>query len=311
MDQGLTYEFRAMASPCRLRIDGVAARDASAARAAESAAAEVARIERKYSRYRPDSILSRINAAAGSAAPVPIDEETAQLLRFAAQLHDASEGLFDISSGVLRRAWDFRAGRLPTPDAVRAVLPLVGWQRVRLADGHVALPEAGMEIDLGGIGKEYAADRAATVLREAGFDHGYVNLGGDIRLLGPMRDGRPWLLGIAHPRRPGALAAELLLSDGALATSGDYERYIDHGGRRYCHILDPFTGWPAQGWQSVSVVAPACVAAGALATIAMLLGSGGPAFLRAQGVSHVLVDAHGELTRWCADEEPAAAPSPA
>jgi len=309
MRDGLLHEFRAMASPCRVRIDGVSGNDRQAARAAEGAAAEVRRIEAKYSRYRADSVLSRVNAAAGSRAPVPIDEETDHLLRFAGQLHASSDGLFDITSGVLRRAWDFRAARPPAAAAVESVLALIGWQHVVHADGAVELPMPGMELDLGGIGKEYAADRAATLLREAGFGHGYVNLGGDIRLLGPMRDGSPWLLGIAHPRIAGQVAAEVRLGDGALATSGDYERFLDHGGRRYCHILDPRTGWPGHEWQSVSVVAPACIAAGALTTIAMLKGLEAPRFLREQGVAHVLVDAQGRVTQWLPDDAapPAAA----
>jgi FAD:protein FMN transferase len=306
MREGFLLEFRAMASPCRVRLDGVPERDRDAARAAERAATEVARIEAKYSRYRSDSVLSRVNAAAGSGVPVPIDEETAHLLRFAGQLHAASDGLFDITSGVLRRAWDFRATRPPEAAAIESVLPLIGWQHVVHGDGQVELPVAGMELDLGGIGKEYAADRAATLLRDAGYGHGYVNLGGDIRLLGPMSDGRPWLLGIAHPRTAGAMAAEVLLSDGALATSGDYERYLDHQGQRYCHILDPRTGWPVHDWQSVSVLAPACLAAGALATIAMLKGRDAARFLRGQGVAYVLVDAMGGVTRWVPEDAPPA-----
>jgi FAD:protein FMN transferase len=301
MQQGLLYEFRAMASPCRVRIDGVSEHDRRAGHAARAAAAEVHRIEVKYSRYRDGSVLSRINAAAGTGAPVPIDDETAHLLRFAAQLHDASDGLFDITSGVLRKAWDFRAAHPPQEQAVQAALALVGWTRVVFEDHRVLLPLLGMELDFGGIGKEYAADRAATILRDAGYEHGYVNLGGDIRLVGPMCDGTPWLLGIAHPRAVGELIAEVRLGDGALATSGDYERYLDHAGRRYCHILDPGTGWPAHAWQSVSVVAPACLAAGALATIAMLKGQDTPRFLREQGVAHVLVDMKGQVTRWLPD----------
>jgi thiamine biosynthesis lipoprotein len=152
-----------------------------------------------------------------------------------------------------------------------------------------------MELDFGGFGKEYAADRAATLLMGAGFASGFVNLGGDIRLLGPRPDGSPWTLGIAHPRVAGGVIAELALTEGALATSGDYERYLEHAGQRYCHILDPHTGWPVSHWQSVSVVAPACLAAGALSTIAMLKQAQAPAFLAEQGVLHVLIDAGGQL----------------
>jgi len=308
MAEGLIHDFRAMASPCRVRIDGVSEDDPDAAHAAGRAAAEVARIEAKYSRYRPDSVLSRVNAAAGSRVPVAIDQETAHLLRFAEQLYAASDGLFDITSGVLRLAWDFRAACPPRSEAIESVLPLIGWQHVALGDCQVELPIPGMQLDLGGIGKEYAADRAATLLRDAGYGNGYVNLGGDIRLLGPMSDGRAWLLGIAHPRATGEMVAEVRLASGALATSGDYERFIDHDGKRYCHVLDPRTGWPAHDWQSVSVVAPACVAAGALATIAMLKGENAPAFLRGQAAAYVLVDARGDVTRSSPDDAATAAP---
>jgi thiamine biosynthesis lipoprotein len=264
-------------------------------KALDAAAAEVVRIEQAYSRYRPDSIVSRINAAAGSANAIPVDDETAALLQFADRLHRESDGLFDITSGVLRRVWDFKAARPPTRAAVSAVLPLVGWAAVEFDGRCIRLPRTGMELDFGGFGKEYAADRAAHVLREAGLRHGYVNLGGDLRLLGPMPDGRPWHLGIAHPRRPGQVIVSVELRTGALATSGDYERYFERKGRRYCHLLNPFTGWPVQHWQSISIVAPACLAAGALSTVAMLKGPQAPAFLSAQGVAWIAVDAQGEV----------------
>jgi thiamine biosynthesis lipoprotein len=208
-------------------------------------------------------------------------------------LHRESGGLFDISSGVLRKAWDFKSALLPSPDRLREALALVGWAQVALEEDRVRLPRAGMELDFGGFGKEYAADRAASLLIDAGFAHGYVNLGGDIRLLGPTPIGEPWRLGIAHPRQPGAVAMGVDVASGALATSGDYERYFDLDGRRYCHILDPRSGWPVQHWQSISVVAPACLAAGALTTIAMLMGPDAEAFLSAQGVSWLGIDAAG------------------
>jgi FAD:protein FMN transferase len=152
----------------------------------------------------------------------------------------------------------------------------------------------GMELDFGGFGKEYAADRAATLLAEAGVAHGMVNLGGDIRVVGPLPDGAPWTLGVQHPRRHQELAGQIDLATGALATSGDYERYFEHDGRRYCHILDPRTGWPVQYWQSVSVVGPICTAAGALSTIAMLKGPDGLDFLRGQGVAFLAIGPDGE-----------------
>jgi thiamine biosynthesis lipoprotein len=290
-----TLDFRAMAAPCRIRIAGSGSGSSGAQRALAAAEAEVRRIEHHFSRYRDDSIVSRINAAAGSGQAVRVDAETAALLRFADQLHRESGGLFDISSGVLRRAWDFKSARLPAPDPLREALALVGWAQVELGEDRVRLPRAGMELDFGGFGKEYAADRAASLLIDAGLTHGYVNLGGDIRLLGPTPEGEPWRLGIAHPRQPGAVAMGVGVASGALATSGDYERYFDLDGRRYCHILDPRSGWPVQHWQSISVLAPACLAAGALTTIAMLKGPDAEAFLSAQGVPWLGIDAAGRL----------------
>jgi thiamine biosynthesis lipoprotein len=287
----LGFHFQAMASACEVRLAGLS--EAQAGPLARLAMDEVRRIEAKYSRYQPHSVVSRLNARAGSGEAEQVDEETADLLGFADRLFRLSGGLFDITSGVLRRAWDFKSGRPPEPARLAALLPQVGWDRVGWADGLLALPEAGMEIDLGGFGKEYAADRAATMLQQRGVRHGLVNLGGDIRLVGPRPDGAPWRLGVQHPREAGRVLASLPLAEGALATSGDYERYFVHEGVRYCHILDPRTGWPVRHWQSVSVTAPACLAAGAASTLAMLLGEAAPAFLRAQGVGFLLVDAQG------------------
>ena len=282
-----------MASDCEIVVSGD---DAAARHAAHAAMDEVKRIEAKYSRYRDDSVVSRINAAAGQGRATPIDAETAGLLAFADQLHRSSGGLFDLTSGVLRRAWDFRAGRVPTEAELDALKPLVDWRRVVWDERQVLLPEAGMELDFGGIGKEYAADRAQALLAGAGVAHGFVNLGGDLRVLGPRADGRPWRFGIQHPREPGSLAASVELRDGALATSGDYERFfVTPDGRRCCHILDPRSGQPVTHWQSVSVVAPVCAAAGALATIAMLHGAEAAAFLRGQGVAFLAIDAQGRV----------------
>ena len=154
-----------------------------------------------------------------------------------------------------------------------------------------------MEIDFGGIGKEYAADRAATICIEQGIAHGLVNLGGDVRAIGTQADGTPWRVGIRHPRADGRAIAYVDLADGAVATSGDYERYFDLDGRRYCHILNPRTGMPVAHWQSVSVVAPLAVVAGSCATIAMLMEAGGEAFLAAQGFSYIAVAPDGTLRR--------------
>ena len=275
----------------------LAGADAGAARrAAEDAIADVMRIEAKYSRYRDDSVTSRINAAAGVAA-VEVDEETHALLGYADQCHAQSDGLFDITSGVLRRAWNFRRDppAVPSQAELAALLPLVAWHDVEWDERSVRLPRAGMEIDFGGIGKEYAADRAATILLDHGMRNGFVDLGGDIRAIGPQPDGTPWRAGVRHPRVAGAAIAAFDLSEGALATSGDYERYFYVDGKRYCHILDPRTGMPVTHWQSISVAAPLCVVAGSCATIAMLRGEGARPFLDAQGVAWLGVAADGTI----------------
>lgn len=282
------FGFQAMSSRCEIRLEGDD--EAVLAGAAQAAIAEVRRIEQKYSRYRADSIVSRINAAAGADEAVAVDDETASLLAFAARLHVWSDGLFDVTSGVLRRAWDFRRAQLPAPAVLEALLALIGWPQVEWDGRCIRLPRTGMEVDFGGFGKEYAADRAAALLAAAGQRHGFVNLGGDIRVLGARADGRGWRFGIQHPRRSDGTIASVEMAGGALATSGDYERHFELGGRRYCHILDPRSGWPVNAWASVSVAAPACVAAGALTTIAMLQGAAAPDFLATEGASWLAVD---------------------
>ena len=293
LDYGV--KFIAMASDCEVRLAGVSA--ARAQTLAALAMAEVRRIETKYSRYRADSVVSQINAAAGNGKAIVIDAETAQLLAFATHLFDLSEGLFDATSGVLRQVWDFKTGRTPTAQQLDEVLPRIGWNQVRWNTHTAQLALADMELDFGGFGKEYAADRAATLLANEGAQHGLINLGGDIRVIGPQADGSPWLMGIRHPRQDDAVIASIPIGAGALATSGDYERFFVAGGERFCHILNPKTGWPAQHWQSISVIAPVCVAAGAMATTALLKGPDAIAFLEGQGVSYLAVDADGHVLR--------------
>ena len=273
----LVVRFHAMASPCELLL---AVDDAAAARAAATAAiAEVRRIEQKYSRYRADSVLSGLNAAAGR--PCPVDGETAGLLDYADRLWQLSGGLFDITSGVLREAWHFDGSdRLPAPAAVAALLPRVGWHRVRRDAGQVWLP-AGMALDLGGIGKEYAVDRALAAANAVVAAPMLLNLGGDLATNGD-RHPHAWTVGIEDAA--GGPPALWRLRAGALATSGDSRRFLLRDGVRYGHILDPRTGWPVAGApRAVTTVAASCLEAGTLSTLAMLRGEGAEAFLAAQG----------------------------
>jgi thiamine biosynthesis lipoprotein len=284
--------FNALGSACELRLAAMSATRAKDL--SELAITEIARIEKKYSRYRSDSILSKINQQAGIQA-VAIDPETAELLDYADLLYQTSEGLFDITSGVLRQAWDFKTPHLPDPQQLDLALSRVGWHNVERGESSVFLRQPGMEIDFGGFGKEYAVDRVSTLLQQQGVQSGLVDLGGDLRILGPQPNGQAWNIGIQNPRQSGKTIAHLPVMSGALTTSGDYERYIEVDGKRYCHILNPKTGYPVQYWQSVSVLAPVAIAAGSYATIAMLMQEQAEAWLQECGLAYLLVDARGQV----------------
>jgi thiamine biosynthesis lipoprotein len=287
------FTFRAMAAANEVQIHDDRFEHARAA--ASAAIAEVARIESKYSRYRADSVVSRINAAAGGA-PVAIDAETRKLLAFADACYRESGGAFDATSGVLRRAWDFNSGKLPRDRDLEPLLALIGWDRVELGNESVRLPQRGMEIDFGGFGKEYAVDRAALMLQEAGARNALVNLAGDLSILGTPPDGEPWRVGIRHPRKSGTVLASLPVSSGAVATSGDYERFIEAGGVHHCHVLNPRTGRSARGFQSVTVHATSCLVAGSASTLAMLKGrEAGLDWLDSLGLSHFCVLEDGSI----------------
>jgi thiamine biosynthesis lipoprotein len=273
-----------MASDCEVLCETSSPDEAL--RLASLAASETRRIEQKFSRYLAGNVIDRINSAAGK--PVPVDAETARLIDFATTLHELSERRFDITSGTLRRVWTFDGSdRLPTEAAVRAVMRDVGWHRVTWSDGRIRMPP-GMEIDLGGIGKEYAVDRAAGTLRQETEASCLVNLGGDLAVTRAPAGFEHWRVGIEAAGTDAGLPESLLnLRVGALATSGDARRYLQKDGRRYSHILDARTGWPAAGApRSVTVAAATCTQAGMLSTLAMLEGEGAEAFLTAQGVQY-------------------------
>ena len=274
-----------MASPCEILVESDDSDEAG--RLTEMAAAEAWRIEDTFSRYLPGNVVDRINGSRGS--PVTVDEETASLLDFAATLHALSDGRFDITSGVLREVWTFDGSdRVPEPEAVSEVLQRVGWERVTWQRPVVTL-QAGMQIDLGGIGKEYAVDRVAQALRHAADCSALVNFGGDLAVTRKPANRRSWRVGIepvaaGNPPR-GDTVLEIVT--GALATSGDARRFLLKDGVRYSHILDPRSGWPVEGApRSVTVAADTCTQAGMLSTLAMLEGYNAEAFLGAEGVRY-------------------------
>jgi len=267
--------FVAMGSPCEVLLEN-ASRDVTL-RISSEVAAEAWRIEDKFSRYLDGNVIHRINTASGRS--IKVDEETARLLDFAATLYELSEGQFDVTSGVLREVWEFDGSdRIPDAATVATVLERVGWGRASWERPVLRL-ERGMEVDLGGIGKEYAVDRCAEIVRDAGCGEGLVNLGGDLAATAPPQQRSAWKVGVEGDT---ADAADMLidLRAGALATSGDARRFLLCEGTRYGHILDPRTGWPVQDAPgSVTVAADTCTQAGMLSTLAVLRGSAAEAFL--------------------------------
>ena len=275
--------FLAMASPCQLMIDG--GNEAEARELLDKVAHDAWRIETKYSRYRDDNIVHQIHHAKG--APFELDNEAARLIDFADELYELSDGLFDITSGVLRRVWHFDGGdKIPGQADIDAVLPMVGWDKVVWKKPCLTLP-AGMQIDLGGIGKEYAVDRAAGLV-SAHCSHSFlVNFGGDMFVSGPRRDGRAWRTGIENPDYLGSVIGMLDVYKGALATSGDARRFLMKDGVRYSHVLNPKTGWPVDGApHSITVAASTCVEAGMLSTLSLLQGANAEQFLAEQDVEY-------------------------
>ena len=286
------YDFKAMGSPCSIQLYAGSAKKAK--RAARIAMDDVYRLEAKYSRYRTDSFLSEINRIAAQGGHIRVDDETAGLLDYADTCYQQSDGLFDVTSGILRRAWDFKSGAIPDQETIASLLEMIGWHKINWQRPLLAFTIPGMEIDFGGVVKEYAVDRAASLCRNAGINHGIVNLGGDIKIIGPHDDGSPWRIAIRHPRNPGGLLQTLLLHSGALASSGDYERCITLNGVRYGHVLNPKNGWPVNDMAAVSVIGEFCVVAGSASTIAMLKGQEGPEWLNALGLPHLWVNVQGE-----------------
>ena len=224
-------------------------------------------------------------------------------------MHQYNNGLFDITSGVLRKVWDFKSAKIPIQSEIKEILPLIGLQKLERKDESVRLRHKDMQIDLGGIGKEYAVDRVAALLLKQGIGldghesigfqgaSALINFGGDVRALNAKPDGRAWQIGIQDPRKPEVCFANVNLSQGALTTSGDYERFLEVDGKRFCHILNPFTGMPVSYWRSITVLAPLASIAGATSTVAMLLEERAIPYLRDSGFAYLAVDCDGVVHR--------------
>ena len=239
-----------------------------------AAVAWVNAFEAKYSRFRPDSLVSRINAAAGREW-IAVDAEMEGLLKLCETLHFMTQGVLDPTTLPLLRLWDYKAAnpRIPSKEEIAGALALVGWKKVQRAPGKVFLPKPGMALDFGGFGKEYAVDIVAQIAVDHGIKSALVDFGHDLRGVG-RPPGRPaWHIGLEDPRSPGHTAGSLAIMGQGVASSGDYLRGFTIEGKRYGHIIDPRTGWPvANGCTQATVVATSCLQAGVLSTTAFVLG---------------------------------------
>ena len=272
----------AMASPCDVLME---VDDESLAQEILNAVADEAwRIEDKFSRYKKDNIIFQINHSNGEF--VAIDDETSRLFDFANELFEISEGLFDVTSGVLRQLWRFDGSdNVPEKKQVKKLLKKIGWQKVSRENAAVTLPE-GMEIDLGGIGKEYAVDRCVQIARKKTEHSVLVNFGGDLAMTTARKNGTFWSVGRLVMGSDEANGLFQLYS-GAIATSGDANRYLLKDGVRFSHILNPVTGWSViDAPHTVSVAAPTCIEAGMMSTLAMLQGGRAEEFLKLQEVDY-------------------------
>lgn len=265
--------FTALGTQCEVQYVAPSG-DAQATGFERAAVNWVTAFEARYSRFRPDSLIGRINAAAGREW-VEVDAEMEALLKLCDTLHFLTQGILDPTALPLIRLWNYKAEqpRIPAAAEIAAARALVGWKKVQRASGKIFLPEAGMALDFGGFGKEYAVDLVAQIAREHGLPGALVDFGHDLRAVGTP-PGRPaWHIGLEDPLKPGDVAGSIGVVEKGVASSGDYIRGFTIDGKRYGHIVDPRTGWPvANGCMQATVIAGTCLQAGMLSTAAFVLG---------------------------------------
>lgn len=267
-----TLAFKAMGTNCsvKFRLED----ELTSLEFARTALDWVSRFEARYSRFRPDSVITAINREAG-ASWVAVDEETEAMLDLAELAYHQSDGAVDATMLPLLRVWDWKQSHeaLPETSAVRAALEKTGWRLVERRKGAVRLPLAGMGLDFGGFGKEYAVDQVAKLARAKGIQDALIDFGRDIFAMGGNGEHPFWHIGIEDGNQPGNCWGGLAVSGQAVCSSGDYHRFFSHAGKRYGHILDPRTGWPvSNGMRAVTVVAPSCLQAGIYSTAVFVLG---------------------------------------
>lgn len=291
-ENGFIGRFSVMASPCEILIDvdTEQASDYSEKQLEATIRAvyeEAKRIEQKFSRYVKGNVVDQMNNSDGT--PLVLDDETSRLMDFAFQCYQLSDGLFDISSGVLRKVWTFDGSdQVPSKHSIQPILNNIGLNKLHWHSPHLKMP-ADMELDFGGIGKEYAVDCCLKLATETVPLPILINFGGDLACNGPRKNNTPWQVGIESVG--GGAPAAIRLPHGALATSGDARRYLMKDGVRYSHILNPLTGSSVLGApRSITIAAPTCIEAGLMSTMAMLQGHDAAEFLNHQDIPHWIQD---------------------
>jgi thiamine biosynthesis lipoprotein len=276
-----------------------------AAKAQLAALAVLHDVESQMSVYRSDSEISRLNSAAAGEF-VPLSDATLEVLRTARDFTPQSGGgAFDATCGPLIELWRQagKTGRLPGKEDIEKARRLVGWSKIQLAGGGAVKSDAGVHVDLGGIAKKFAIDRACLAMQSAGAVGGLVNVGGDIRVLGPSAEGPSWEIKVRDPFNPDATTATLHIRDLAVCTSGDYERNAIIGGHRYSHIIDPRSGMPAEAAASVTVIGPSAVDCGLWSTALCVLGPDGLKAMQAdaadRGLEALIISGTAENRQTC------------
>lgn len=281
----------------RVHVEFFAADQARATDLLERVMREMHRIDHAFSPYKDDSELSLMNAAA-SLGWIDVSDEMMGLLVKSRQISELTDGAFDVTYASVGRYYDYRKGKTPDPQTLQAAVQAIDYRYVEtdVPNGRVRYTHPQVYVDLGGIAKGHAVDRCIAILAQAGVTQASVAAGGDSRIIGD-RAGKPWTVGIRHPRKEGEVSALLPLADTAVSTSGDYERYFERDGVRYHHILDPATGRSAAGAWSVTVLGPEATFTDALSTSVFVLGpqKGLALINRMPGVDAIVIDPDGAL----------------
>lgn len=283
------FSFQAMGCPCEFKL--YIPKSGDRKKIVEHLISTVRYYEKKYTRFTHSSLTSHINNAAGAGKKIRVDAETIHLLQYADTLFYQSNGLFDITSGVLRTVWNFKHTVIPSQIDLNNIQHIIGWQKVEWNPPYIYLPKIGMQIDFGGFVKEYVADIIAKQAKKLNIQHGLVSLGGDIKVIGTHPDGSPWKVGIQHPQIINKAIATVDLYTGGIASSGDYERFMIINETRYSHLLNPKTGQSIQPYYAgISVIAQDCLVAGSFTTLGLLMSEEDKQWITHSGLPFLAID---------------------